>query len=541
MTIQSHFKTVQHFTADFCPSQFTLYVSQRTGLRAVVVDRKGPKVNGYFALATEIHDDSGAPHTLEHLVFMGSKSFHYKGLLDKLATRAYSNTNAWTATDHTVYTLDTAGWDGFAQILPVYLEHVLLPTLTDSACYTEVHHVDGEGNDAGVVYSEMQGVQNQQSELMELQARRLLYPEKVGFRFETGGLMERLRVLTTERIRQFHRAMYQPKNMCVLVMGEVDHPNFLKILDKFEDDILGDVPGLDAPFERPWSKSGKTPALKKSIRDVVEFPEDDESMGEILVGYLGPDCNNSLEVAAINILLTYICGSSISLLENTIVEKEQLASAVYYSADTRPDVVIWFTLSGVATTKLDIVEQRFFQVLEDAASQPLDMSYLQDCLHRYRRQLVFDSENLSTFFEDDIIRDHLFGKRDGSQLVELGTLREYEVLAGWGEAGWKEFFCKWIAKANHISILGKPSKKLSQSLKKDEKARVKAQRDNLGPDGLKHLQEKLNAAKAENDREIPAEVLQQFKVPSTESLRQNQYTSFLQPPLDLGLRRIWAS
>ena len=33
--------------------------------------------------------------------------------------------------------------------LPVYLEHVLLPTLTDAGCYTEVHHIDGTGNDAG--------------------------------------------------------------------------------------------------------------------------------------------------------------------------------------------------------------------------------------------------------------------------------------------------------------------------------------------------------------------------------------------------------
>lgn len=118
---QTHFKTLQKLHLDYAPVEITQYESQRTGMRAVVVDQPGPKVNGYFALATEIHDDSGAPHTLEHLVFMGSKSYKYKGLLDKLAARAYSTTNAWTAVDHTAYTLDTAGWDGFAQILPVYL------------------------------------------------------------------------------------------------------------------------------------------------------------------------------------------------------------------------------------------------------------------------------------------------------------------------------------------------------------------------------------------------------------------------------------
>ena len=250
-------------------------------MRVVVVDQKGPKVNGYFTLATEIHDDSGAPHTLEHLCFMGSKSFQYKGVLDKLATRAYSNTNAWTATDHTAYTLDTAGWEGFAQILPVYLEHVIVPTLTDAGCYTEVHHIDGEGNDAGVVYSEMQGVQNDQGYLMDLKTKRLLYPEGVGFRYETGGMMEQLRVLTADRIRRFHKEMYQPRNLCLIIVGAVDHQNMLQILDAFEETILDDVPRVDEPFRRPWIESQQASALQKSLIEVIEFPEEDESMGEI--------------------------------------------------------------------------------------------------------------------------------------------------------------------------------------------------------------------------------------------------------------------
>lgn len=246
----SHFRAIQEFKADYAPAVISQYVSERTGMHCVVVNQKGPKVHGYFTLATEIFDSSGSPHTLEHLVFMGSKSYQYKGLLDKLATRAYSNTNAWTATDHTAYTLDTAGWDGFAQILPVYLEHVILPTLTDEGCYTEVHHIDGEGNDAGVVYSEMQGVENTGGEIMDIRARQLLYPENVGFRYETGGLMGALRVLTADRIREFHKEMYQPKNLCLVLVGEVDQDHMLQILDEFEDGILDDIPQPGAPFKR---------------------------------------------------------------------------------------------------------------------------------------------------------------------------------------------------------------------------------------------------------------------------------------------------
>lgn len=83
----SNFRIVTEFETDYSPSHITKYESSFTGMTAVVVNRKGPKVNGFFALATEIHDNSGAPHTLEHLCFMGSEHYPYKGILDRLATR----------------------------------------------------------------------------------------------------------------------------------------------------------------------------------------------------------------------------------------------------------------------------------------------------------------------------------------------------------------------------------------------------------------------------------------------------------------------
>ena len=257
-------------------------------MSVVEADQEGPKVNGYFTFATEIHDDSGAPHTLEHLCFMGSRSYRYKGVLDKLANRAYCETNAWTATDHTAYTLDTAGWDGFAQILPVYLEHLILPTLTDAGCYTEVHHIDGSGNDAGVVYSEMQGNQNALEFFLSLKYSRTLYPEGVGFRYEIGGMMEQLRILTIDRIREFHREMYQPKNLCLVIIGSVNHANLLETLDRFEMTIMEDIPDPGAHFKRPWIDSKQAPLLKKSIVENLEFPEGDESSGEILISFCGP-------------------------------------------------------------------------------------------------------------------------------------------------------------------------------------------------------------------------------------------------------------
>ncbi|KAL4808989.1 Metalloenzyme, LuxS/M16 peptidase-like protein [Aspergillus unguis] len=514
----SHFKQLRKFKPDYSPSEFVQYESQRTGMTVVVIDQKGPKVNGYFVLATEIHDDSGAPHTLEHLIFMGSRNYRYKGFLDKLATRFYSNTNAWTATDHTAYTLDTAGWEAFSRMLPVYLEHVIAPTLTDEGCYTEVHHVDGTGNDAGVVYSEMQGVQNNAAELIDLEARRLTYPEGVGFRYETGGMMEQLRVLSADRIRAFHREMYQPKNLCLVITGEADHEDLLETLDKFEDTILDVIPPPDAPFKRPWVDSKQAPPLSQSIIKTVEFPEEDESYGELEIRFLGPDCTDPVQSGAVNITLLYLAGSSASLLDNVIVEKEQLASGVYYATEDHPSLEIRFTLTSVETKKLAQVEKRFFEVLKEAMTKDLDMKYLQECIDRQRRTWKFSTESSASSFAEYVISDFLFGKKDGSTLLDVASLKEYDVLEKWTQDDWRNFIKKWISEAPHITILGTPSSKMSEALKKEEEARVEAQKKKLGEDGLKKLAEKLEKAKAENDKEIPKEILESFKIPGIESI-----------------------
>ncbi|KAI5287198.1 hypothetical protein KEM54_006174, partial [Ascosphaera aggregata] len=513
----SYFRRIQTFKSEYSPTTFTQYESQRTGMRLVVIDQKSPKVNGYFTLATEIHDDSGAPHTLEHLCFMGSRSYSYKGFLDRLATRFYSDTNAWTDTDNTAYTLDTAGWASFAKILPVYLEHIIAPTLTDEGCYTEVYHIDGAGQDAGVVYSEMQGIQNDASELIDLKIRRLMYPEGVGYRYETGGMMEALRVLSPERIRQFHRSMYQPKNLCLIITGEVDHVDMLRVLDEFESTILDVIPPPDAKFDRPFANT-QPPFLSKTTVETIEFPEDDEEFGEIEIRFLGPDNNDTVASTALQVTLAYLAGSSASLLENTLVEKEQLCTAVYYSTEDRPKTEIRFTLSSVETSKLADVEKRFFELLKDAMSKELDYAYLSECLQRQKRSWKYSAESSATVFSLAAIVDFIYGKRDGSSFTDIGSLREYDVLASWEESDWKEFIKRWIVDAHHVSVIGIPSSSLSKKLKDADEERIKKRKQELGPEGLKKLAEKLKQATEINDKEIPREDLLKFTVPGIESI-----------------------
>ena len=70
------------------------------------------------------------PHTLEHMIFLGSEDYPYKGVLDLLANRMLApGSNAWTDIDHTCYTVTTAGSEGFLSLMPIYIDHILYPVL----------------------------------------------------------------------------------------------------------------------------------------------------------------------------------------------------------------------------------------------------------------------------------------------------------------------------------------------------------------------------------------------------------------------------
>ena len=258
--------------------------------------------------------------------------------------------------------------------------------------------------------------------------------------------------------------------------------------------------------------------MKETVLTTAEFPEEDESVGEILVGFFGPNCIDVTATTALSILLTYLCGSSVSILENVMVEKEQLASSVSYWWDARPNSVVWLQPTGVATEKLEFVEKRLFELLKEVAGKPLDMTYMRECILREKRRVKFHAEVSESFYATNIITDYLFGNRDGSTLKDLQSLDEYDDLEKWTDDQWRKFLSEWIADAKHVSVLGKPSLELANKLKSDEEARIAKRKAELGEDGLKKLGTRLEAAKKKNDEPIPPEVLDRWSVPSTESI-----------------------
>ncbi|KAH0590626.1 hypothetical protein H2248_000757 [Termitomyces sp. 'cryptogamus'] len=526
-----NFDLVKRVKLDFTDVTVSKWRSRTTGLSVVHLDYEAPIVNGYFVVATEIFDDSGCPHTLEHLVFMGSEKYPYKGVLDNLANRGFSNgTNAWTDTDHTAYTISTAGEQGFLQLLPIYLDHILYPTITKAGFVTEVHHIDGKGQDSGVVYSEMQGRENTSGDLMALNAQRLINPPESAYRSETGGLMEALRVLTPEQIRRYHGTYYVPHNLSLIVAGKLSSGT-LSLLDVVQKQVEPSIiehgqgkgprpPGWKRPFvETP---SANRPTIKETIKKTVQFPERDESMGEITLSFLGPAPNAFLERKALEILGTYLTSSATAPLNKEYIEIEQpFCGYIYFGENTCTTHVDLVTYIGsVPTEHLDKFDVKLRNSFQRIVKEGIDMERMAMVLNREERQLRSKLESSKgDTFSGSIITDFLYGAVDGSDLKDsMDDIKQFDDLRSWSSELWTSLLQKYYIDTHPIVILGKPSAVLAETLEQDEKNRVSRQIEELGSEGLKKAAAELDAAKAEHDQPIPTDMLTSFPVPDVKSI-----------------------
>lgn len=487
----------------------------------------GPLLNSYSTIRSEIFNDSGVPHTLEHLIFLGSEKYPYKGVLDTLANRAFAQgTNAWTAQDHTAYTLTTAGSDGFLRMLPVYLDHVFHPTLTNEGFVTEVYHVNGKGEDAGVVFSEMQGRENSSGDLMQLQFQRNLYPASSAYCSETGGLMEALRVLTIEEIREYHRKYYTPYNTAVVICGPLDCAQMLDSLQTTEDGLVKHGIKAPADWKRPFleTPSAQVPTLAEKRKQlVVEFPEKDESVGEVIVAWIGPRVDDWEVQEAISVLGTYLTDSAVSPVQKALVERDdpQCTDVYFSTSDKAGASTIEAYFSSVPTNLIEKLDGTLVDdVLAKVASEGIDMGRMKTIIRRERSKLLNMLETKpADSFADVIIVDFLYGQQSGRDLeASLDSMRRFDALETYSSSQWIELLKTWLIEAPRVVVSGKPSAKMADRVKKDTQALVEKRKAELGDKGLAKLDKALQEAQKANDIEVPKEMLSTFKIPNVDSI-----------------------
>ncbi|KAM0793508.1 hypothetical protein ACM66B_000947 [Microbotryomycetes sp. NB124-2] len=504
--------------------------SKATGLSVVWADIPGPLISASLRVITEINDNSGRPHTLEHLTFMGSHNYPYKGFLDKASGRSLGDTtNAWTMVDNTTYTTETASEAGILTLLPIYLDHIFQPTLTNAAFVTEVFHVDEDGAEGGVVYSEMQGSAGSSTDVISRTVHETLYSMQNGMRSETGGMLDALRKLTLEEIREYHHAMYVPQNVTVVILGQAMRPEMLlqMLSDKTEPMLtsIGLAKGPHPPnWRRPFIETASAshpPRLTSNIVKVIEYAERDESVGEIEIDWVGPSIKDLLTLKAIQVLMDYLCASDVSpLCEAFVNSKDPSCSSIGSELTSRDPSLLNISASSVARDRLDKLPSQMRNVIADVARRGIDMRRMRDIIHQSRlTSSLAAEEDPREAIATAIFRDTIWGNEDGSDLVRgLETDSLFDVLAGWTSLQWSRLINEWFVQNKSLTIIGKPSKAEASRQVEADKLRVQQTLKATGPEGARKRKAALDSAVKQNSKPIPSGVLESIKIPDTRDI-----------------------
>ena len=466
---------------------------------------------------------------------MGSKKYPYKGVLDELANRCLAQgTNAWTDVDNTTYTIETAGSEGFLNILPVYMDHILFPTITDAAFLTEIHHITEEGDDAGVVYCEMQARENEAEDRMDFALRRACYPDpKCGYRSETGGRLEELRDITAQRIRDYHKAYYRADNLAVLVTGQVPIKALLESLRP----TVESCKALNLkPFPQPFGEKVQLP--KENIKKEIEFPGEDEDKGAMVqFAWHGPGAGDLLDDAAYNILLKYLTHESVAPFIKKFVDAEPA-----YAGEVGPSAcqqtvnryeINFYNVTVKEMKKRDIEKEviDLFKELVDKNGDQIDIERIRSILDQKERRLLSNLEGAPHEVMMDMLHtEFLYGKdfprKNGEKVA--GTLEDrmdkrgrIQKLLKWEKKDWAAFIKKWLLddKAHpRVVVLGTPSKKCGKDIQAKDDARLKKQKKDFGEEKLKQFGKDLESANDENETDIPPEVVNSMKVPGADTI-----------------------
>ena len=186
------------------PNGGKLIIKQREDTEAVAI-------HVWFRVgsAYEKYDEKGMAHFLEHMLFNGSEKYPY-GEIERIIESLGGNINAGTSKDFTYYHVEIAS-PYWKTALEVLYQLTMRPVLSEEMIEKE----------KPIVIEELRRGKDNPSTVLWETFEKTAY--KVSpYRFPIIGFEETISKFTREKVLEFYRNFYQPRNMAIVVVGKVD-------------------------------------------------------------------------------------------------------------------------------------------------------------------------------------------------------------------------------------------------------------------------------------------------------------------------------
>lgn len=324
----------------------------------------------------ETPEISGISHFLEHILFKGTKKFK-PGEIDSYLDFKGAYNNAFTSTDVTNYyvTIPTAEADAAFEVVSDMVFDALFIT-------------DEIEKEKPVVLQEINRKYDDPSYKMWQDYIETLF-DGTPYQREVIGTPETVTALNREKLMEYYNKYYHPKNMTLVVVGDIEEKEALRLAKKYFSKTRDVEPG------KAYNGSDKMTFEKKETK---EFQADVNVEYSVMGFPVGKQ--DIKTVYANEVLSEILSGGEYSLLNETLRDEKNI---VTYASD----VDIFNQYHGIfgafAVTQPGNAEKfknGTLEIFNDISAGKIDEKRIEKAKNRLKSKKMFEAENVSSLAQD---------------------------------------------------------------------------------------------------------------------------------------------
>lgn len=361
------------------------------GLKLIVQeDHRAPTVaNMVWYRAGSVDEQNGTTgvaHVLEHMMFKGTKKLKPGEFSQKVAELG-GRENAFTSRDYTAY---------HQQVEKSRLEQVM--ALEADRMQNLTMDPAEFGKEIRVVMEERRLRTDDQPLSLLMEALNATAFVASPYRNPVVGWMDDLQNMNAADALAWYQRWYAPNNATVVIAGDVDAKEVLKLAEKY----FGKIPPKTLPKAKPQQEPKQLGVRRVTVRAPAENPY-------LIMAYKVPKLNDvekDEDPFALEVLAAVLDGYDNARLPAKLVRTDRVANSVDAGYDGIARGPVLFTLSGEPTkgTSVDQLEAALRAEVERIAKDGVSA----DELKRVKAQLI-----ASQIYK----RDSVFG-----QAMEIGSM-----------------------------------------------------------------------------------------------------------------------
>ncbi len=290
---------------------------------------------------------TGISHLFEHMMFKGSKKYGPEEHANIVKAHG-GRLNAFTSNDMTVYFENIAS-DKLELVIALEAERQANLAITEENLASEREVVKEERRMRvdNSVFGDM---------LEQLSANAYLaHP----YMWSVVGWMSDLNAITLEQCREYHRIHYAPNNATVVIVGDFNTEEALKLVEKY----YGKIPRQEEP---PPVVTVEPP--QRGERRVYVYRQAQLPM--LLAGYHIPDINSE-DLPALQVAASILSEGESSRIYRKMVYEDQIALYAGGSVDESKDPSLFYAYCGMNIGRdIEEGEKELFDIIEGLAENP---------------------------------------------------------------------------------------------------------------------------------------------------------------------------